>query len=91
MTPQALTRSSLFLAVLIALAYPLAAWMARVGDGKPIDGIVGVLERAIYRAAGVDAGRGDALDEICGRAAAVQCARCDRGVPASAPAGLAAA
>jgi potassium-transporting ATPase potassium-binding subunit len=54
MTAQALTLLVIYLAVLIALAYPLSAWMARIADGKPIDGIVGKFERLLYRVAGVD-------------------------------------
>ena len=54
MTAQALTQLILFLSVLIALAYPLSAWMARIADSRPIDGIVGKFERLIYRIAGVD-------------------------------------
>ena len=50
---------ALFLATLIALAYPLAIYMARIGDAavggyRPIHGMVGRLEHLIYRAAGVD-------------------------------------
>ncbi|HMD75340.1 MAG TPA: potassium-transporting ATPase subunit KdpA [Steroidobacteraceae bacterium] len=54
MTAQALTQLVLFLLVLIALAYPLSAWVTRIADSKPIDGIVGKFERLIYRLAGVD-------------------------------------
>jgi potassium-transporting ATPase potassium-binding subunit len=54
MTAQASTQLIIFFAVLIALAYPLAAWMARVGDSRPIGGFVGKFERLIYRGAGVD-------------------------------------
>ena len=46
---------ALFLAVLAALAYPLAAYLARIANPLPIGGIFGRLERALYRAAGVDA------------------------------------
>jgi K+-transporting ATPase ATPase A chain len=45
----------LFLGVLAAASYPLAIYLARIGDPAPIGGIVGRLERVIYRAAGVDA------------------------------------
>jgi K+-transporting ATPase ATPase A chain len=50
---------ALFLAALIALAYPLSIYMARIGDAAvggytPIEGVVGKLERLIYRAGGVD-------------------------------------
>jgi K+-transporting ATPase ATPase A chain len=45
---------ALFLVVLIALAYPLAIYMTRIADGVPIPGVVGALERLLYRAANVD-------------------------------------
>lgn len=50
---------ALFLATLMALAYPLAIYMGRIGDAAvggytPIKGLVGKLERLIYRAGGVD-------------------------------------
>jgi K+-transporting ATPase ATPase A chain len=44
----------LFLVVLGALAYPLAMFLARIADMKPMGGIVGRLERLIYRLSGVD-------------------------------------
>jgi K+-transporting ATPase ATPase A chain len=50
----AFTMLPLFLAVLIALAYPLGAWLARIANPEPVAGPVGALERAIYRIAGVD-------------------------------------
>jgi K+-transporting ATPase ATPase A chain len=45
---------AVFLGVLAALAYPLAIYMARIASPQAIGGMVGKLERAIYRAAGVD-------------------------------------
>jgi K+-transporting ATPase ATPase A chain len=42
------------LAVLIALAYPLAIYMTRIADGAPIRGVVGAFERLLYRVAAVD-------------------------------------
>jgi K+-transporting ATPase ATPase A chain len=50
---------ALFLAVLFALSYPLALYMARIGDAgiagyAPIRGLLGRVERLIYRAAGID-------------------------------------
>ncbi len=54
MTAQAWTQLVIFLAVLIALAYPFAAWLTRVADTKPFGGIAGKTESAIYRIAGVD-------------------------------------
>jgi K+-transporting ATPase ATPase A chain len=57
MSGQAWFTLILFLAVLIALAYPLGIYMARIAKAAPIGGVVGKLERLIYRAAGVDAGQ----------------------------------
>jgi K+-transporting ATPase ATPase A chain len=54
MSGQAWFTLLLFLAVLVALAYPLGIYMARIADAAPIGGIIGKLERGIYRAAGVD-------------------------------------
>jgi K+-transporting ATPase ATPase A chain len=45
----------LYFAVLIALALPLGNYLARIAHAAPIGGAAGKLERAIYRAAGVDA------------------------------------
>jgi potassium-transporting ATPase potassium-binding subunit len=55
MPAQAWIMLALFLGVLAALAYPLAIYLARIGNPAPIGGIAGALERLIYRAAGVDA------------------------------------
>jgi potassium-transporting ATPase potassium-binding subunit len=55
MSGQAWFTLVLFLGVLAAAGYPLAIYLARIGDPAPIGGIVGRLERVIYRAAGVDA------------------------------------
>ena len=55
MSAQAWSTLALYLGVLAALSYPLAIYMARIGDPAPIRGIFGKLERVIYRAAGVDA------------------------------------
>jgi K+-transporting ATPase ATPase A chain len=54
MTAQAWFTLALYLGVLAALAYPLAIYMARIASPQAIGGLVGKLERAIYRAAGVD-------------------------------------
>jgi K+-transporting ATPase ATPase A chain len=56
---QAWFALALFLAVLVAIAYPLAIYMARIGEATgggytPIKGLVGKVERLIYRVAGVD-------------------------------------
>jgi K+-transporting ATPase ATPase A chain len=55
MSAQAWFTLILYLGVLAALSYPLAIYLARIGDPAPIGGIAGKLERIIYRAAGVDA------------------------------------
>ncbi len=56
MTSQAWFTVALFVAVLIALAYPLAVYIARIADVSALRGIIGTVERCLYRAAGVDAG-----------------------------------
>jgi K+-transporting ATPase ATPase A chain len=55
MSTQAWFTLALYLGVLAAVGYPLAIYMARIADSGPIGGIVGKLERVMYRAAGVDA------------------------------------
>jgi potassium-transporting ATPase potassium-binding subunit len=55
MTSQAWFTLALYLGVLIALAYPLAIYMARIADAKPIGGVCGRFERLIYRVSGIDA------------------------------------
>ncbi len=45
---------TMYLAVLIALAYPLAIYLARIANSAPIGGIAGKFERGLYRVAGVD-------------------------------------
>ena len=57
MTGQAWLTLALFLGALVALAYPLAIYLARIADAKPIGGICGRVERLIYRASGTDAGQ----------------------------------
>jgi K+-transporting ATPase ATPase A chain len=44
---------ALYLAVLMALAYPLAGLLARIADPLPLAGIAGRIERLLLRAAGV--------------------------------------
>jgi K+-transporting ATPase ATPase A chain len=44
----------MYLAVLIALAYPLAIYLARIANPLAIGGIAGRFERGLYRVAGVD-------------------------------------
>jgi K+-transporting ATPase ATPase A chain len=45
---------ALYAIVLVALAYPLALYMTRIADTTPMRGWIGFVERAIYRAAGVN-------------------------------------
>src|SRR5713101_4843678 len=55
MTFHGILQLLLYMVVLIALAKPLGAYMARVYEGQPIglDRIFGPLERLIYRLCGV--------------------------------------
>ena len=55
MTAQGIVQIGVYLAVLLALAWPLGAYMARVFDGlpTPFERVLGPLERALYRACGV--------------------------------------
>ena len=43
-----------YLTVLAAAAYPLSIYLARIASPAPMGGNLGSLERAVYRAAGVD-------------------------------------
>jgi potassium-transporting ATPase potassium-binding subunit len=54
MTAQAWLTIGLFVIVLIAIAYPLAIYIARIADGAAIRGAAGSVERLLYRVAGVD-------------------------------------
>jgi K+-transporting ATPase ATPase A chain len=54
MTAQAGMMLALFLAVLVALAYPLAGLLTRIADTSPLPGPPGWVERLLYRVAGVD-------------------------------------
>jgi len=55
MTTNGLLQIALFAVILVALAKPLGAYMARVYEGKPfgLDRILGPFERLIYRLTGV--------------------------------------
>ena len=55
MTMQSLALLGAFLAVLLALAYPLGLILARVGDGGAVPGMtwMGRFERLLYKAGGV--------------------------------------
>jgi K+-transporting ATPase ATPase A chain len=54
MTAQALLTIGFFVVVLIAAAYPLAIFVTRIADVSPIRGVVGAVERFLYRLSGVD-------------------------------------
>jgi potassium-transporting ATPase potassium-binding subunit len=54
MTAQAWLTIGLFVIVLIAIAYPLAIYIARIADVAAIRGAAGTVERFLYRVAGVD-------------------------------------
>jgi K+-transporting ATPase ATPase A chain len=54
MSAQALLTIGFFVAVLIAAAYPLAIYIARIADVSAIRGLFGSGERFLYRLAGVD-------------------------------------
>ncbi len=57
MTTNGLLQIAFYFAVLIALAKPLGAWMARVYEGQRLfglDRVLGPVERLIYRLCGVD-------------------------------------
>ncbi len=60
MTLDNLLQSALFLAVLLALAKPLGAFMANVYDGRRtlLHPVLGGVERALYRVSGVDPDEG---------------------------------
>lgn len=72
MSAQSLILLLVFLAVLLALAWPLGKLMARVGDGRtgssPMPGMgwLGKVERLIYRAAGVDPAQGQGWKAYAG-------------------------
>ncbi|MDP9007581.1 MAG: potassium-transporting ATPase subunit KdpA [Pseudomonadota bacterium] len=54
MSAQALLTIGFFVAVLIAAAYPLAIYVARIAEVSAVRGVVGTVERLLYRLAGVD-------------------------------------
>jgi len=57
MTANGLLQIALYVLVLLALARPLGAYMARVYEGRPcgLDRVLGPVERGIYRLSGVRA------------------------------------
>jgi len=56
MTSSSILQIALFLAVLLGLAWPLGAYMARVYTGRPcgLDRVLGPVERLLYRCCGLD-------------------------------------
>ena len=59
MTTQSMVLLAVFLLTLLALAYPLGLYLAKVGDGTPIRGLHWMvkLENVLYRLAGIPADR----------------------------------
>ena len=59
MTTQSMVLLAVFLLTLLALAYPLGLYLAKVGDGAPIRGLHWMvkLENVLYRLAGIPADR----------------------------------
>ena len=57
MTANGVIQLIVYIAVLLALAKPLGAYMARVYEGRPcgLDRALGWLERLVYRISGVRA------------------------------------
>ena len=55
MTANAIFQLALYVVVLLVLAKPLGAYMARVYEGRPcgLDGVFGWLERLIYKLSGI--------------------------------------
>jgi K+-transporting ATPase ATPase A chain len=60
MNIDAILLLAVFMAVLLALAWPLGRLLAAVGDGSPVPGLrwLAPLERLCYRAAGIDPAQG---------------------------------
>ena len=57
MTTQSFVLLVVFLAVLLALAYPMGLYLAKIGDGTSVPGLGGMvkIEKFLYRIAGVTA------------------------------------
>ncbi len=55
MSTQSLLLLAVFMVVLVAAAWPLGGWLARVADGRKVPGLgwLGAVEKLLYRAAGV--------------------------------------
>ena len=58
MTINNLVQGGLYVTLLILLAWPLGSFMARLYEGKrtSLDGVLGPVERALYRLSGVKPG-----------------------------------
>jgi K+-transporting ATPase ATPase A chain len=65
MGTQALTQLALYLGVLLVLAWPTGAWLARVAAQGPVFGLGERIEGAIYRIAGVDPQSDMSWKEYC--------------------------
>ena len=74
MTANGIFQLVLYVVVLLALAKPLGAYMARVYEGRrsPWTASLGWLERLIYRLVRRPADRGDGLEDVRGGDAALQ-------------------
>ena len=59
MTTQSIVLLTVFLIVLLVLAYPMGLYLAKVGDGTPIPGLgwMSKAENVLYRVAGIPADR----------------------------------
>jgi potassium-transporting ATPase potassium-binding subunit len=54
MIATALAAIAVFLSMLLSLGYPLSIYIARMADAAPLKGLVGRIERRLYKVAGVD-------------------------------------
>jgi potassium-transporting ATPase potassium-binding subunit len=87
MTAQAWFTIALFLAVLIAAAYPLAIYVARIAEASTIRGVIGTVERFLYRLAGVDPQKDMSWTQYCCfstrwvRSWSSRCSACNSGFP----------
>jgi potassium-transporting ATPase potassium-binding subunit len=65
MGTQALAQLFLFLGVLLVLAWPMGAWLARIAGDGPVFGLADRIERPLYRLAGVDPQSDMSWKEYC--------------------------
>ena len=91
MMPNGYLQLALYIVVLLALAKPLGAYMARVYEGNrlALERVLGWLERLIYRVCGVTPDGGDGLEGLRRRHDALQPGRPARRLPAPAGSGRA--